>query len=70
MLPQVCMPIKRRGLLAGLAVIVGGLTQTRATAMPPVSTPPAPILLLEGPVAGTAYYDANRLLVTLAPDRP
>lgn len=69
MLPQVSTPIKRRGLLAGLAGIVGGLTQARATAMSPASPPPAPILLLESPVAGTAYYDANRLLATLAPEQ-
>lgn len=67
MLPQVSTPIKRRGLLAGLAGIIGGLTQTRATAATLASAPPAPILLLESHVAGTAYYDASRLLDTLTP---
>ncbi len=60
MLPQVSLPIKRRGLLAGLTGIVGGLIATRA------APAPVPILLLETPIAGTAYYDAARLLTGLA----
>ncbi|WP_298331123.1 HIRAN domain-containing protein [Asticcacaulis sp.] len=65
MLPQVSAPIKRRGLLAGLAGIVGGLATARTTSTRAAVAPSAPILLLESHVAGTAYYDADRLLNSL-----
>lgn len=63
MLPQGPTPIKRRGLLAGLAGLAGGLVAPRATQAAPAA---APILLLESHVAGTAYYDAGTLLTGLS----
>ncbi|ACI99320.1 HIRAN domain-containing protein [Rhodospirillum centenum] len=65
MLPQGPAPIKRRGLLAGLAGLAGGLIAPRATQA--AAAPSAPILLLESQVAGTAYYDAGKLLKGLSP---
>lgn len=66
MMPQGPIPIKRRSLLASLTVLAGGLVTHRAT---PPAAGPAPILLLESHVAGTAYYDANKLLGDLSPGR-
>jgi HIRAN domain len=67
MLPHICAPIKRRGLLGGLAGIVSGLVAAHTTSIRADAPPAAPILLLESHVAGTAYYDAAMLLDRLTP---
>lgn len=67
MVPHLEAGIKRRGLLGGLAALAAaGTTMTRAVAAPALApAAPAPILLLESHVAGTAYYDATALMAGL-----